>query len=406
MNISALTLEGSARSHLRSSEDSFAKRAAPLRDLIQSEADRAENATTTSAVVVEALREANLYWLLVPEELGGANTGMVEFATLAEELSSADSSTGWSLAAQNIATMVAGNFCTDEHVERMFGGRRLPIMTATYAPTGKAVRQAGGYFGGGRYGFGSGIVHADWVSSAMVLHEGGKPVMQPDGKPRVIGAFLPVDKVRVLGNWDVVGMEATGSFDYEVPEQNIPADWTFNQYWTEPMRRSHAATIGTLVAVCAGHTGVALGITRRALHETARGASLKKRLYATASIADTPTFKLDFVRHEALFQAARARAYEVFAQADDKALIGEALTESEIQRVRQVATWTHQVCRQVATFAYGAISSSLRRPSILARNLMDVGVAAQHFIVNDMSMMEASPSIIDSWADARAQSVG
>lgn len=384
----------------------FCARAATLRDLIRTEAAKEENRGATSLRVVEAMREAGLYWLLVPEALGGSDTGVSEVAALAEEVASADSSTGWSLAAQSIATMVAATFCSDAHVERMFGGACLPVMSATYAPTGKAVRSGDSYTGSGRYSFGSGISHADWVSSAFVLQEGGKPVLQEDGQPRVVGAFFPADSVNILGNWDVVGMEATGSFDYEVPEQTFPLDWTFNQYWTEPMRQSKAATIGTMVAVCAGHVGVALGIARRSLHEAAHAASLKKRLYATASIADTATFKIDFIRNEALFQAARARTYDLFAKVDRKAETNEPLTEGEIQQIRQVTTWTHQVCRDVAMLAYSSVSSSLRRPSILARNVLDAAVAGQHFIVNDMTMMDAAPAIIDQWADESAQSVG
>ncbi len=397
---------GSAFSLPNQQNSEFCARAAALRDLIKAESALEENRGATSLKSVEAMREAGFYWLLVPGSLGGSDTGVSEVAALAEEVASADSSTGWSLAAQSIATMVAATFCSDAHVERMFGGARLPVMSATYAPTGKAVRSGDSYIGSGRYSFGSGISHADWVSSAFVLQEGGKPVLQEDGQPRVVGAFLPAGNVNILGNWDVVGMEATGSFDYEVPEQSFPMDWTFNQYWTEPMRQSKAATIGTMVAVCAGHVGVALGVARRSLHEAAHAASLKKRLYATASIADTATFKIDFVRNEALFQAARARTYDLVAKVDRKADANEPLTEAEIQQIRQVTTWTHQVCRDVALLAYSSVSSSLRRPSILARNAMDAAVAGQHFIVNDMTMIDAAPAIIDQWADESAQSVG
>lgn len=365
---------------------SHSMKAAELRDLISSEADKPENSARTSPAVVDAFREAGFYWLLAPKQLGGSDTATADFARLAEEVASANSSTGWSLAAQGVATMVAANFGSDDHVERMFGQARLPIVSATYAPTGKAVATPGGFRGSGRYSFGSGIAHADWVSSALVLQENGAPVMQADGKPRVVGAILPADKVNILGNWDVAGMQATGSFDYELPEQDIAADWTFNQYWTEPKRASLAATVGTLVAVCAGHSGVALGIARRSLHEAAHAASIKKRLYATASISDTPTFKLDFVRHEALFQAARTRVYEVLTAIDRQAALGVAPGDADIQRLRQVTTWTHHVCRDVAAFAYSSVSSSLRQPSILARNLMDASVAAQHIIVTDMTL--------------------
>jgi alkylation response protein AidB-like acyl-CoA dehydrogenase len=386
-------------------EGEFLARAAALRELVKSEAEKSENAGRTSLKVVEAFREAGLFWLLVPRSVGGHDTSTVAFARMVEEIASADACTAWSMMSNGIATMVASIYCSDEHVARMFGGSHLPVMAATYAPTGKAVRDGESYLCSGRYGFGSGISHADWASSAFVLHEDGKVAMQGDGNPRVVGAFVETSRINILGNWDVVGLQATGSYDYEVPEQKIPESWTFNQYWTEPQRSSRMATLGTITAVCAGHTAELLGIARRSLHEAARMASQKKRLYAAQSIADSPTFRLDFVRNEALFQAARALAYDVFAAADRNADAGKALSQAEIQRVRQVATWVHQVCRDIAVFAFGSVSSSLRKPSALGRNLVDAAVGVQHLIVNQMTLMDASPFIIEKWAEASAQSV-
>jgi hypothetical protein len=42
--------------------------------LIELEADVAERATTTTAKVVDALRQSELFWSLVPSELGGLAT--------------------------------------------------------------------------------------------------------------------------------------------------------------------------------------------------------------------------------------------------------------------------------------------------------------------------------------------
>ncbi len=384
-------------------EREYLARAVSLRELIQAEAEKPENEQKTSLKVVEALREAGLYWLLVPRSVGGSDISAVGYSRVVEELASAHGSTGWSYMANAVATMVAGTFCTDEHVAHMFGGPRLPIMAATYAPTGKCVRDGDGYIGSGRFGFGSGISHSDWIGSAFVLNEDGMPAMQGDGKPRVLGAFMKTKDVDVVGNWDVVGLEATGSFDYVVSERKIPESSTFNQYWTEPKRPSHTATLGTIVAACTGHTAELIGIARRSLHEAARSANAKKRLYSTNSIADTPTFKLDFARNEALFQAARALFYDTIGAGDRKAETGISLTEAEVQRVRQVSTWVHQVCRDVVAFAYGSVSSSLRNPSVLGRNLVDAAVGAQHLIVNHMTMVDAAPTLIEQWAELSAQ---
>ena len=379
----------------------YAERARGLRDLIEAETAKPENSGTMAPALVEALRDAGLFWLLVPRALGGSDVSTVTFIEMVEELAGSDAATAWSLMANSVATMVAATYSSDAHVQRMFGGDRLPIMTSTYAPTGRVVAVDGHYRGGGTHNWGTGIGHADWVSGANVVFENGAPVIGADGKPKVVGAFLRKDQIRLAGNWDVVGLQATGSFDYEVPEQDIPADWTFNQYWTEPQRPSKSANLGTLVVVCAGHTAVMLGIARRALHEAARLASKKKRLYSADCIAATPVFQTDFLKHEALFQAARALTMDVFAEADRAAEAGHGLTDLQIQRVRQVTTWTHQVCRDVVNQAFGSVSSALRNPSVLGKCMTDIAVAAHHIIAGPMSLVDAAPMIIDSWARDR-----
>lgn len=389
-----------------SDSSEFLCKARELRDLVKAEAVKPENAQNTSAIVVDEFRKAGFYWMMVPRGVGGFDTGIVEFCEVVEELASADSSTAWSMMANCVATMVAANFCTDEHVERMFSGKRKPVMAATYAPSGKAIPDGADYLCSGRYGFGSGIMNADWVSSAFVLNESGNVVMMDDGRPRVLGAFIEASKVKILGNWDVVGLQSTGSYDYEVPEQKVPKSWCFNQYWTEPKRASMAATLGTMIGACSGHTAELLGIARRSLHEAARAATLKKRLYATQSTSDTPVFQLEFTRYEALFQAARALFYNVLKAADEKAAANISPNAEEIQRVRQVATWVHQVCRDITVFSFGSVSSSIRQPSVLGRNLVDAAVGVQHLIINQMTMIDVAPAIIEKWAEDSAQSVG
>ncbi|WP_088306495.1 acyl-CoA dehydrogenase family protein [Novosphingobium sp. B 225] len=382
-------------------EQDIIKKAESLRDLIEAEAAKPENSGTMSPVVVEALRKHELFWLLVPADLGGQDVETTAFIRLIEEVASSDAATAWTLMANSVATMVAAVYSSDAHIERMFGGANKPIMASTYAPSGRATFANGVYRAGGRHSFGSGIAHADWVSGAHMVMDGEAPVMLDNGMPKVVGAFLPKDQIELAGNWDVVGLQATGSFDYVVPEQDISADWIFNQHWTEPQRESLAAQLGTMVVVCAGHTAVMLGMARRALHEAARIASQRKRLHSPDCIATTPVFQNEFMKHEALFQAARALTLDTFSHADRLAGQGQAMTDLDLQRVRQVTTWTHGVCKDVVGFAYGSVSSSLRNPSVLGKYLVDSSVGAQHIIANAMSLIDAAPPIIENWAGNR-----
>ena len=379
----------------------FVERARALRGLIESEAAKPENGMTMAPKVVEACREAGLFWLLVPRELGGSDTTTVEFITMVEELASSDGATAWSLMANSAATMVASVYSSDAHVARMFGGERLPIMSSTYAPTGRVTFDGKVYHGGGLHSWGTGIGHADWVSGANVVFEGDAPVMLPDGKPQVVGAFVHTSEIELAGNWNVTGLQATGSFDYRIPDRDFAPDWTFNQYWTEPQRPSRAATLGTLVVVCGGHTAVLLGLARRALAEAALQASKKKRLYSADCIATTPVFQNDFVKLEALYQAARALALDVYGEADRMAEAGTPLSELQVQRVRQVTTWVHGTCRDVVNQCFALVSSALRQPSVLGKYMADASVAAHHIIAGPMSLIEAAPPIIAHWAQSR-----
>ena len=71
----------------------YAERARDLRDLIEAEASKPENAATMSPVSVAALRDAGLFWLLVPETLGGSDASTVTFIEMVEELASTDAPT-------------------------------------------------------------------------------------------------------------------------------------------------------------------------------------------------------------------------------------------------------------------------------------------------------------------------
>ena len=92
---------------------------------------------------------------------------------------------------------------------------------------------------------------------------------------------------------------------------------------------------------------------------------------------------------------------DVFAEADRAAEAGHGLTDLQIQRVRQVTTWTHQVCRDVVNQAFGSVSSALRNPSVLGKCMTDIAVAAHHIIAGPMSLVDAAPMIIDNWARDR-----
>src|SRR3546814_2657649 len=78
---------------------------------------------------------------------------------------------------------------------------------------------------------------ATWMGGGMFVTENGAPKLLPSGLPEVRICFVPREKVVFRGNWDVMGLSGTGSYDYELPDQFIPHDFTMERSELTPRDR-------------------------------------------------------------------------------------------------------------------------------------------------------------------------
>ncbi|MEJ2867769.1 acyl-CoA dehydrogenase family protein [Actinomycetospora sp. OC33-EN08] len=377
----------------------YPARARSLTALIDSEADAIESGGTLTRPVVEALVEREIFWALVPRELGGAGLGIVESLKMVEELARADGSVGWAVMSNAFSTGIAAGFLSDQGARDLFAGAQRGITAGMILPTGSGRRVEGGYRVTGRYGFGSGTGHASWIGAGFVVQtDEGTPELDANGGPVCRVAFVPRDEVEFLAGWDVMGMEGTGSYDYAVTDLFVPEAHTMDTFSTVPTRPEPVFRLGLLGIGVGGHAPVALGIAQRALEEIARIASAKSRPGYATVVGDSPMFRREFMTFEALLQAARRYVYDAHADAEATAVSGQEITAEQRARLRQVTTWVQQVARDVVTFAYSwGGSASIRNPSVLGRCLRDISVGAQHLLVEPMTLVEAADAILPTY---------
>lgn len=386
--------------------EALLRRARELAPLISREAGASEEASTMTPAVADALRAAELFWLLVPRNLGGLQADLATSIAVWEEVSRADASAGWILMANSTGTAVAAGFCGDAAVADMFGGGRRPIMAGMLGPGGVCTEVEGGYRGGGtKYQFASGFSNADWIGAGMLIQDDGKTRTLPNGMPQVRVVFVPRDRVAHKGNWDVFGLTGTGSFDYEVPDQFIPAGFTLERSDLRGKRDWNLYHVGIPGLACAGHTAVALGLMKRALEEIAHVAFSRKRpAYATV-LGEHPVFRRDFAYHEATYQAARSFTMDVYRDAQATLDAGDALSDVQRQRFRQNVIHVHRVAAEVVRFCYESSGSDgLRNPSVLGRCMRDVFAATQHVFVDTNAMVDVAVPILQHWREAGAAS--
>ena len=343
--------------------------------------------------MVEAFHETGLFGLMVPKELGGEEADLPTVLAVYEEVSRADGSAGWTLLANATTSSFAGAYLGPVAVAEMFGGDRIPVAAGQFSPRGTAVRAADGagdeFVVSGRYSFGSGSAHSPWIGGGAFELRDGEFVAAPSGLPMIRAYFVPRDRVEFLDNWDVMGLAGTGSYDYEVPEQTIHEDFTFDLINAEPQRGGPVYRLGVLGLTAAGHAAFALGVGRRGIEELTRIVQTKHRLGADP-LRDQQVFRHDYAMHDAALLAARAFVFESFAAAQDVLDAGDDLTAVQRQRLRQATTYATRVATDAVRFAYTAAGTDALRPGPLQRCFRDLHASTQHLMVDNNTLTDTT----------------
>ena len=193
-----------------------------LLPLVQADAAEAETLThQTDRVAAAELRGAALWSMLLPEALGGAELPFVEAMQIVERITWADGSAGWCTMVPNVVGASVGTSLPDEGARTIFGPGPDVIVVGNGVPRGFANPVDGGYLIRGNWSYGSGIYHADWVHSGCFVMDGDKMRLNADGTPEIVLMHHPKGSVRLTGNWDTLGLRATGSYDYTLQEVEI-----------------------------------------------------------------------------------------------------------------------------------------------------------------------------------------
>lgn len=365
-----------------------------LLPLIEAEAAAGEQLNHQTDRAAAAVREAGLYDLLKPREVGGPELSYIDAIRTIEQLSHADGSAGWCVMVNAVISASVGAFLPDEGCAEIFGDGPDVTFAGQGVPSGFAEPVEGGYRVKGHWSYGSAVYHADWIHSGCFVTKDGQMTFDSSGNPRIVIIQHPKDSIELKGNWDVHGLRATGSFDYALKDTEIFVSeaLTYDSNGPQQHRGGIQYNADRPVSVACGHTGWVLGVTRRALDELAQLATSRKDVFGIMS--DGPHFKLRYADAEAKFGAARAFAYEVWSELCDGFDRGEAGTLQQIARVRLAMRHAHNVASEVGTFAHIASRGVSLRSSVLQRCYRDIHAGTQHLLLADEIVAECGTALM------------
>jgi indole-3-acetate monooxygenase len=354
-----------------------------LTKMIREECAVVDQTRAIPTTVVDALRDAGVFRLLVPRAVGGAETEPLTFLRVVEEVSYADGSAGW-------CTMIGGAYgifggiLPPEGAREIFGDPAT-ISAGNFRPDkGVAERLDGGYLVSGRWELASGSSHAGWYIAGALLVENGAPLMGADGRPLMREFFFPASEARVIDTWESTGLRGTASHDYEVTGSFVPEHRTL--WFQEPpseygplYRMPPVAMFATFIAA------VQLGIARHAIDAFIDLATTKVPTMAQIVLAERVTAQASLGRATALVSAARGYLENALETLWDRVQEGHAPTLGDRGDLWLASAHAGHAAHAAIDMLYTAAgATAVYATSPLDRCLRDARTALQHVCTQEV----------------------
>ena len=361
-----------------------------VRDIVRSCAQEAEDIGTLPKAVVDAIYDAGLFALKLPEIFGGAEADPITQFEVLEAMAHIDSSAGWCLMIGVTSIGQPAAFVGDDAAAEIFRGGQVPRGAGVMMPAGKAKRVDGGFILNGRWPFASGVQHSQWLTTGAFTVEDG------DSAPTHMLLVYPTASATVHDNWQVSGLAGTGSNDISVTDLFVPEAFTWDFSVWEPQRGGQSYLMGRPGYVANEHAAFAMGVGRCALDEIISYASEKRRGYPPSLLAERKAFQKDMAECDFLLRSAHTLCVEINQKGWDVCQTGNVPGPALQAEMRAVAVYATDVALDIATRAFRyAGGSALYHPGVLQRCMRDINAAAQHFMVSSTAYENYGAALLD-----------
>jgi alkylation response protein AidB-like acyl-CoA dehydrogenase len=349
---------------------------------VEAEAEAAERDGTLTRTVVEALADSGVFRMLLPVSDGGCGYSPMEAIPVVEEMARQEASVGWCVGTASLNTGIVHARVGESALEEIFDDDGA-VCAGTLSPFGRVRQVPGGYRVDGRFKFGSGVRFATTVTAGGMLVDADNQPILDSGAPRVIACCARPEEIEIHDNWDVSGLEATGSGDFSIRDLFVPDDRSFDLR-SLPPRGELLFGLPLVSAAYSWHMGFGLGVARRALEEVQRVAESSVRLSSQVRLLDRPTFQREFAIREAGLRAARLLCLETFADIWEGFERGDSLSLDARANVAQAAIHAADLAADITEFAYRAVGAhAVYRSARIQRCLRDMWTGRQSVAMND-----------------------
>jgi len=377
--------------------------AAAQRPYIEKISDIAEQDCRIPHKLISKLATEGLFTITIGEKYGGLELPALESIQVLEQLAYADASVGW-CGMIFCTTAHLGSFLPDTWGRKIYGVTRngsqfkCPLAVGAAAPMGRGEVVQDGILVSGRWPWGSGSHHADWICGGTIVKQNGELIRNPGGDPTVHVMFFEKSQVTLHDNWNPSGLRGTGSVDFEVKDQLVPnGRWTIlgtsRRQIDSPLFRF--PFFGYFAAAVAA---IPLGIGRRAVDDFEAIARGKVPAARQSTISEASITQLEYGRAESLVEGAHAYLYSKVSEVWQKVASGDKLELEDRRQLRLAASRATIMCAEAVDLLYKAAGgTALQGDCSLQRHFRDIHAATQHRMVSpELLRLSAAARLTDT----------
>ena len=336
--------------------------------------------------IADAMKDAGIFGMVIPKAWGGPELDPLTQLRIIEALAMVEGSVGWCAMIGCDSGYVTA-FLEDEVGRAMYPD----IWTATAATvtnSGQATPVPGGYKVSGRFPFGSGCQHCEWLWAGCYVMENGSPRILANGMPETRTCFVKLADCEILDTWYTTGLRGTGSNDIAIHDVFVPTEQTFTFQDRNLVKRQGPLYAFPLMFIAKG-AAPALGVARHAIDILIENAERRPaRRMMLGDHVEPPKMLRDEVfvqdaagRAEAILGSSRAYLFDVVGDLWETLVAGQR--PSARQQARFIAAYGHVVggCMEAVQTVFKATGgSAVYQSGPLDRCLRDVVTMNQHLM--------------------------
>lgn len=160
---------------------------------------------------------AGFFKVLQPEQWGGYAMDPQVFYAVGLEVARHCMSSAWVLGVVAVHNWQLAVF-DDQAAQDVWAEDPSTLISSSYAPVGKVKVVDGGFQLSGRWSFSSGSAHCKWAFLGAVVPTQEAPFDMSNYRTFLV----PISDYEIVDNWDVVGLQGTGSNDIVVEDVFVP----------------------------------------------------------------------------------------------------------------------------------------------------------------------------------------